>query len=174
MEKGIICTVAFDASHHCHITWMAPHRDDQAQRLVLRPSSIFPCASRVSSQREMLVLFLLRSLRENSGFHWKPKCRKSLWIWALRNMLKFVGVFCCCCCYGENNMFVHRNALPCAPEHIYNYFFFAAILKKCTWLQDLNISYHSMHKKNTKCIVGFVKAHKNVCSENTKIMESIH
>lgn len=33
MEKGIICTVAFDVSHHCHIAWIASHKDGQAQSL---------------------------------------------------------------------------------------------------------------------------------------------
>lgn len=42
MEKGIICTVAFDVSHHCHIMWIALHRDGQAQRLTPFPPSCCP------------------------------------------------------------------------------------------------------------------------------------
>lgn len=41
MEKGIICTVAFDVSHHCHMR-IALHRDGRAQRLAPFPPSRRP------------------------------------------------------------------------------------------------------------------------------------
>lgn len=46
LEKGIVCTVAFDTSHHCHVLRTASHRDrrlrDRRLRDGPRPPSLCP------------------------------------------------------------------------------------------------------------------------------------
>lgn len=57
MEKGIICTVAFDVSHHCHIVWMAVHRDGWAQSLLYCRSSHCPMNPKSFLQKALLDFF---------------------------------------------------------------------------------------------------------------------